>query len=211
MPRPPAWEKLSNQELLEWRLCDLGLTLEGSGLEAPIDRLYRELEARNLRVRPHCWLSEEWFSPEGVPGIALPFYLAHPRLKRLERAQINTWGGHATQTRRSCCARMSRTRTTSNIRSGAYTPSRQTTVPARSTSNSTFLTAAQARPGRHQGAAEVAGPRRNRRPRYGRSVMPDPGWPQSREQQGLALDHLARLHGPLQHIGEEVEKKVSLG
>lgn len=88
MPRAKAWEKCTNQELLEWRLCDLGLTLEGSGLEAPIDRLYRELEGRKLRLKPHCWISEEWFSPDGVPGIAIPFYLAHPRLKRLERAQI---------------------------------------------------------------------------------------------------------------------------
>ena len=88
MPRTPAWEKCTNQELLEWRLCDLGLELDGTTLEAPIDRLYKELAARNLRVKPHCWLSEEWFSPDGIPGIAIPFYLAHPRLKRLERAQI---------------------------------------------------------------------------------------------------------------------------
>ena len=88
MPRARAWEKCSNQELLEWRLCDLGLTLEGTWLEAPIERLQADLDARNLRVRPHYWLSEEWFSPAGVPGIAIPFYLAHPRLKRLERAQI---------------------------------------------------------------------------------------------------------------------------
>ncbi|HEB88568.1 MAG TPA: hypothetical protein ENI85_03270 [Deltaproteobacteria bacterium] len=88
MPRTRAWERLSNQELLEWRICDLGLELEGTGLEKPIERLYAELEARDLRVRPHCWLSEEWFSPDGIPGIAIPFYLAHPRLKRLERSQI---------------------------------------------------------------------------------------------------------------------------
>ncbi len=88
MPRARPWEKLSNRELLEWRLCDLGLALEGTWLEAPIERLYEELDARSLRVRPHCWLSEEWFSPDGVPGIAIPFYLAHPRLKRLERSQI---------------------------------------------------------------------------------------------------------------------------
>ena len=30
-------------------------------------------------------MSEEWFSPDGIPGIAIPFYLAHPRLQRLER------------------------------------------------------------------------------------------------------------------------------
>jgi hypothetical protein len=71
-----------------WRICDLGLELEGSGLEAPIEQLYAELAAQKLRLRPHCWLSEEWFSPDGIPGIALPFYLAHPRLKRLERSQI---------------------------------------------------------------------------------------------------------------------------
>lgn len=88
MPRARAWEKCSTRELLQWRICDLGLELEGSGLEAPIERLYDELEARDIRVRPHCWLSEEWFCPDGVPGIAIPFYLAHPRLKRLERSQI---------------------------------------------------------------------------------------------------------------------------
>jgi hypothetical protein len=36
-------------------------------------------------VRPHLWISDEWFSPDGVPGIAIPFYLTHPRLMRLER------------------------------------------------------------------------------------------------------------------------------
>jgi hypothetical protein len=30
-------------------------------------------------------LAQEWFSPDGIPGIAIPFYLAHPRLARLER------------------------------------------------------------------------------------------------------------------------------
>ena len=88
MPRRAAWENCTNAELLEWRLCDLGLDLEGSWLEVPIARLHAELARKNLRVKPHCWLSEEWFSPEGVPGIAIPFYLAHPRLKRLERQQM---------------------------------------------------------------------------------------------------------------------------
>ena len=50
-----------------------------------MQRLYSELDERGIRFRPHVWLSEEWFSPDGVPGIAVPFYLAHPRLMRLER------------------------------------------------------------------------------------------------------------------------------
>jgi hypothetical protein len=44
-----------------------------------------ELGRQGLRHRPHVWLAEEWFSPDGVPGFAVPFYLAHPRLIKLER------------------------------------------------------------------------------------------------------------------------------
>jgi hypothetical protein len=67
------------------RFCDLRLSIEGSALARHVRRLYADLERRGLSLRPHVWLSEEWFSPDGVPGIAVPFYLAHPRLERLER------------------------------------------------------------------------------------------------------------------------------
>jgi len=83
--KEPDWVELPDRELLELRFCDLGLRVEGSQLEARLERLYEELAARDIRFRPHAWLSEEWFSPDGVPGIAIPFYLAHPRLARLER------------------------------------------------------------------------------------------------------------------------------
>ena len=79
------WAHLSDEDLLQLRFCDLGLSIEGSPLQRCVERLYRELEGRGIQVRPHVWLAEEWFSPDGVPGIAVPFYLAHPRLERLER------------------------------------------------------------------------------------------------------------------------------
>jgi hypothetical protein len=82
------WADLPDEELLQWRICDLGLHIEGTVLEERIERLYEELELRGIRFRPHCWLSDEWFSPDGNPGIAIPFYLAHPRLARLERRQM---------------------------------------------------------------------------------------------------------------------------
>src|SRR5579862_3967144 len=82
-PRP--WVRLSDEELLKVRFCDLKLSIERSPLARHVRRLYQDLERRGLPVRPHVWLSEEWFSPDGVPGIAVPFYLAHPRLERLER------------------------------------------------------------------------------------------------------------------------------
>ncbi|MBV8342310.1 MAG: putative zinc-binding metallopeptidase [Gammaproteobacteria bacterium] len=67
------------------RFCDLRLSIERSVIRRHVRRLYSDLEQRGLTLRPHVWLSEEWFSPDGVPGIAVPFYLAHPRLERLER------------------------------------------------------------------------------------------------------------------------------
>ena len=53
-----------------------------------MERVYRELERRNLRFRPHYWFGEEWFSPDGIPGLAIPFFLAHPRLMKLEDRQM---------------------------------------------------------------------------------------------------------------------------
>lgn len=83
--RARPWARLPDEALLEVRLCDLGLRLEGSSVERPLAQLHRELQRRGLRFRPHGWVAQEWFSPDGVPGIAIPFYLLHPRLERLER------------------------------------------------------------------------------------------------------------------------------
>ncbi|HEY4210398.1 MAG TPA: putative zinc-binding metallopeptidase [Steroidobacteraceae bacterium] len=84
-PKALHWTRLSDEELLSLRFCDLKLSVERSPLKRHVERLYSELESRGLNFRPHVWLSQEWFSPDGVPGIAVPFYLAHPRLERLER------------------------------------------------------------------------------------------------------------------------------
>lgn len=79
------WTRLSDEQLLSLRMCDLQLDWQRSPLKRYVKRLYNELHERGIRFRPHVWLSGEWFSPDGVPGIAVPFYLAHPRLMRLER------------------------------------------------------------------------------------------------------------------------------
>ncbi len=86
--KAPEWASLPDDKLLDVRMCDLGLTIEGTDLEPRIAQLNAELEARALHFRPHYWLSDEWFTPDGVPGIAIPFYLAHPRLAKLELAQM---------------------------------------------------------------------------------------------------------------------------
>ncbi|MGQ0650090.1 MAG: putative zinc-binding metallopeptidase [Gemmatimonadaceae bacterium] len=82
------WTRLSDEKLMRVRVRDLGLSIEGTHLEGLVAKLYEELDAKGLQVKPHVWLSDEWFSPAGVPGFAIPFYLAHKRLRRLERSQL---------------------------------------------------------------------------------------------------------------------------
>ena len=94
-----GWQRLSDAELLKVRLCDLKLTVAGTELEVRTARLQDELAARGLVFRPHVWLSTEWFSPDGVPGFAIPFYLAHERLRELEQRQMHEVEGG---TARSC-------------------------------------------------------------------------------------------------------------
>ncbi len=83
-----AWPAWSDDRLLDVRLCDLPLKIEGTAVTDQIIQLYHELDYHRLLFRPHFWLSNEWFCPDGVPGIAIPFYLAHPRLARLEQRQM---------------------------------------------------------------------------------------------------------------------------
>jgi hypothetical protein len=58
---------MSDEQLLSLRFCDLKLKIERSPVAKRVRRLYRELDKRQIGFRPHVWLSEEWFSPDGVP------------------------------------------------------------------------------------------------------------------------------------------------
>ena len=105
--RSIASTALREDELLDLRLCDLDVSIQGTPLEARALELSIELGKRELRFRPDVWLSSDWFSPEGVTGFAVPFFLAHPRLMRLEQKQmLSVEGGdreHALQLFRHEC------------------------------------------------------------------------------------------------------------
>ncbi|HVG55340.1 MAG TPA: hypothetical protein VM846_12965 [Vicinamibacterales bacterium] len=81
------WAELSDEELLDLRMADLPLRIEGTIAER-IAQLRAELDDRGLRFPLHFYISDEWFTPDGATAIAVPFYLAHPRLERLEEAQM---------------------------------------------------------------------------------------------------------------------------
>jgi hypothetical protein len=86
-------EKIDDRLLLRTRLCDLTflkMRLNQGKLCRYVEQLYEELDTAGLRsLRPQVYFGDEWFSPEGVPSIAVPFYLAHPRLMQLEQSMMN--------------------------------------------------------------------------------------------------------------------------
>ena len=87
VPLPPDWADLPDETLLDIRMCDLPIAIEGT-LAEWIAQLRQELADRGLHVPLHLYLSDEWFTPDGATSIAVPFYMAHPRLHRLEETQM---------------------------------------------------------------------------------------------------------------------------
>jgi hypothetical protein len=90
-------EAMTQDQLMKLRLCDIKLTLPKSGLVVrSINQLSRELKAKKIFFKPHIWVSDEWFSPDGVAGFAIPFYLLSPRLLKLEKKMTGlAEGSHA--------------------------------------------------------------------------------------------------------------------
>jgi hypothetical protein len=81
-------DRLSDSELLDMRFCDLPLRLKGSVIEQRAHSVFAELTDRGIRFWPTLWISEQWYNPDEVVGFAVPFYLLHPRLIRLERKMM---------------------------------------------------------------------------------------------------------------------------
>ena len=81
-----GWETV-RYELLNTKICDLGLRLEDSILEPAVARVRSEIEAKGLRYQPAFYLTDSWGCPNEVPAIGIPFYLADPRLRRIEEEQ----------------------------------------------------------------------------------------------------------------------------
>jgi hypothetical protein len=84
----PDWSSLSDDALLEKKISQLGLQLEGSKLQPLIQQFHAELSQKGLTFHPPCHLGDEWFVPVGIPVIFIPFFLTHDRLRQLERKII---------------------------------------------------------------------------------------------------------------------------
>ncbi|EPZ51768.1 PF10005 domain protein [Bacteriovorax sp. BAL6_X] len=78
-------EYASREDILNAQLWELDICFEKSKFAHCLDQLVHELDAKKLLVRPKVWLSDEWFCPEAISGIAIPFSLMHPKLIELEK------------------------------------------------------------------------------------------------------------------------------
>ncbi len=82
------WSILSDDQLLEKKISRLGLKLEGTELQALIQRLYDELSQKGLVFHPPCHVGDEWFVPVGIPAIFIPFFLVHERPEKKMAADL---------------------------------------------------------------------------------------------------------------------------
>ena len=82
-------ENLKDDELLNLRFCDLDIKIQGTWLEDCVTQLYSELADKGLNFKPQFYLADEWLTPDGEPVIGIAFYLAHPRLIKLERKMLS--------------------------------------------------------------------------------------------------------------------------
>ena len=120
---PDALGSLTDDELLNLQFRELDLQIQGTELALRIEQIYSELAARNLSFRPHFWLSDEWFTPDGIPGVAIPFYLAHPRLA--SSSSRRCWKSRAATPSGACGSCATRPATRSTTRSTFAAPERR--------------------------------------------------------------------------------------
>ncbi|MCK5260445.1 MAG: putative zinc-binding metallopeptidase, partial [Candidatus Omnitrophica bacterium] len=78
-------DNIPEEELLNTRICDLPLGIEGTWIAECIGQLHAELQGKGISFAPECYLADEWLTPKDETCIGIPFYLAHPNLIRLEK------------------------------------------------------------------------------------------------------------------------------
>lgn len=85
---------LSNEEILNLKISELELKLPAS-YKKVITNCHQKLNNKDIVWRPYYWFSDEWFVPDGIAGIALPFTICHPKLIKLEKEFLGHYEGEA--------------------------------------------------------------------------------------------------------------------
>jgi hypothetical protein len=83
-------DKLSSRKILSLQLCNLGIKLKENKIICNnIKKLTTELEKKGLKhFNPKYYIGDEWFSPSESISISIPFFLCHPKLRKLEKQKV---------------------------------------------------------------------------------------------------------------------------
>jgi hypothetical protein len=80
---------LKSKHILNQKIRSLDLEKSFISDYSPlIETLYNELAERGITFRPKIYLSDEWFSPDDSPVIAVPFYFANKSLRTLAKEHL---------------------------------------------------------------------------------------------------------------------------
>lgn len=79
---------MSSDQLLNTKINNLSLSFKNTHVQKCINQVLNELEQNSINFKPHFWISDEWFCPDGVKGVAIPFYLFDENLMSLEQSMI---------------------------------------------------------------------------------------------------------------------------
>ena len=83
-------DNLSPQKILNLQLCNLGIKIkENKTICGNIKKLTDELKNKELKYfNPRYYIGDEWFSPSDSISISIPFFLCHPKLRKLEKQKV---------------------------------------------------------------------------------------------------------------------------
>ena len=86
----------SERKLLKTPIKNLNLNIDVCPFASPlIKKIFAELDNKGFKLfRPKIYLGDEWFSPEGVAAVSVPFYLTHPKLITLEKKHTGEAEGY---------------------------------------------------------------------------------------------------------------------
>ena len=85
---------MTEDELLSFKLCELSISLESTVFAQDLSTLTTELRNKKIRFKPTLYFADDWFVADGNTAVAIPFYLGHPRLLKMEKKHVQFVEGH---------------------------------------------------------------------------------------------------------------------
>lgn len=85
-------DKLTNSKILQTKLPELLGTLCPQQ-RSQLRILFKNLSNINKTWKPHIWISDDWYSPDGIAGFTIPITLTHPKLIALEKKYLGQCEG----------------------------------------------------------------------------------------------------------------------